>query len=86
MGLNLASNTIELINEAQKIRIRSGITLTDLKDRAFIDAGNLSRIENLKQGATLDTFCRFANALGYKVTLTKETYNEDQNSAQIIER
>lgn len=77
MGLSLTANSVDLINQIKYIRLHSRLTLCDVQVKADVDAGNLSRMENLKQGVTLDTFCRIAAALGYRVTLTKEDGNEN---------
>jgi DNA-binding Xre family transcriptional regulator len=50
-------------------RLRDGSSLGEIADKAGIDRGNLSKLENNIDNVELDTLARLADALGYDVVL-----------------
>ena len=60
----------EIVSVLKEERLRLGLTLTEVAQRAGIDKANLSRMEN-DQAAnpTLETLQRYAEALGREVRI-----------------
>ena len=50
-------------------RLREGFSLGEIADKAGIDRGNLSKLENSVENVELNTLARLADALGYDVVL-----------------
>ena len=50
-------------------RLRDGFSLGEIADKAGIDRGNLSKLENNVDNVELDTLARLADALGYDLVL-----------------
>ncbi len=50
-------------------RLREGLSLGEIADKAGIDRGNLSRLENSVENVELGTLSRLADALGYDVVV-----------------
>jgi DNA-binding Xre family transcriptional regulator len=50
-------------------RLREGLSLGEIADKAGIDRGNLSRLENSVENVELGTLARLADALGYDVVV-----------------
>ena len=48
-------------------RLREGFSLGEIAEKAGIDRGNLSKLENNVDNVELDTLTRLADALGYDV-------------------
>jgi DNA-binding Xre family transcriptional regulator len=50
-------------------RLREGLSLGEVAEKAGIDRGNLSRLENSVDNVELNTLARVADALGYDVVV-----------------
>lgn len=50
-------------------RLRDGRSLGEIADKAGINRGNLSRLENSVENVELGTLARLADALGYNVVV-----------------
>lgn len=71
-GMNeLNRNTLFLLEQIRKIRISRGISQRTLAIRMGTKQSEVSTIETGYRNMTLDRFTRWANALGYIVTLVK---------------
>ncbi|MGA2031726.1 MAG: helix-turn-helix transcriptional regulator [Thermoguttaceae bacterium] len=51
------------------VRVREGRSLGEIAERAGIDRGNLSKLENNADNVELNTLARLADALGYDVVV-----------------
>ncbi len=50
-------------------RLREGISLGEIADKAGIDRGNLSKLENNVDNVEINTLARLADVLGYDLVL-----------------
>ena len=50
-------------------RLREGLSLGEIAEKAGIDRGNLSKLENSADNVEIDTLARLADVLGYDVVL-----------------
>ncbi len=50
-------------------RLREGLSLGEIAEKAGIDRGNLSKLENNVDNVEIETLSRLADVLGYDVVL-----------------
>ena len=50
-------------------RLREGLSLGEIAEKAGIDRGNLSKLENNADNVEIDTLARLADVLGYDVVV-----------------
>jgi DNA-binding Xre family transcriptional regulator len=50
-------------------RLRAGISLGEVAEKAGIDRGNLSKLENNADNVEINTLARLADALGYEIVV-----------------
>jgi transcriptional regulator with XRE-family HTH domain len=59
-----------IMHQLKETRAKARLSLADLAERAQIDRGYLSKLENLHQGnTTLETVSRIADALGLEISV-----------------
>ncbi len=61
----------EAVCELKAARVALGLSLADVGERAGIEKGNLSRLENAPNpNPTIDTLIRYADAVGKEIVIT----------------
>ncbi len=61
----------EAVSELKATRMALGLSLADIGERAGIEKGNLSRLENARNpNPTIDTLTRYADAVGKEIVIT----------------
>jgi transcriptional regulator with XRE-family HTH domain len=77
----------ELIGETlRRLRRERGLTLEELGERAELGRGQLSRIENAKQEATLSTLAKILDCQGVSRREFFRRYELVESEAQAVER
>lgn len=71
-------------NAIRELRLRHGLTIADVADRAGISRGMLSKIENAQTATSLDTLHRLAQALGVSLSTLFRNYDVPEGSAQLV--
>ena len=61
----------QAVSTLKAARVEQGLSLADVGQRAGIEKGNLSRLENAQHpNPTVDTLTRYANAVGKDIVIT----------------
>jgi transcriptional regulator with XRE-family HTH domain len=83
-----ASGTLEryLGNAIRDLRLRHGLTIAEVADRAGISRGMLSKIENAQTATSLDALHRLAQALGVSLATLFRNYDVPEGSAQLVKK
>lgn len=68
----------------RQLRIRHGLTIAEVADRAGISRGMLSKIENAQTATSLDTLVQIANALGVTLSHLFSSYGKPLGGAQLV--
>lgn len=71
-------------NTIRDLRLRHGLTIAEVADRAGISRGMLSKIENAQTATSLDTLHRLAQALGVSLAALFRNYDVPEGSAQLV--
>ena len=82
------SGTLEryLGNAIRDLRLRHGLTIAEVADRAGISRGMLSKIENAQTATSLDALHRLAQALGVSLSTLFRNYDVPEGSAQLVKK
>jgi transcriptional regulator with XRE-family HTH domain len=85
---DVASGTLEryLGNAIRDLRLRHGLTIAEVADRAGISRGMLSKIENAQTATSLDALHRLAQALGVSLATLFRNYDVPEGSAQLVKK
>jgi transcriptional regulator with XRE-family HTH domain len=70
----------------RQLRVRHGLTIADVADRAGISRGMLSKIENAQTATSLETLEQIANALGVTLSHLFSNYGKPLGGAQLVKR
>ena len=70
----------------RELRLRDGLTIAQVSERAAISRGMLSKIENGQTTAGLDTLSRIARALGVSMSMLFSRYDAAGTGAQHVRR
>ena len=70
----------------RELRLRDGLTLAQVSDRAGLSSGMLSKIENGQTAAGTDTLARIARALGVSMGVLFSKYDATGTSAQHVKK
>ena len=83
-----AAGTLEryLGNAIRDLRLRHGLTIAEVADRAGISRGMLSKIENAQTATSLDALHRLAQALGVSLSTLFRNYDVPEGSAQLVKK
>lgn len=73
-------------NTIRDLRLRHGLTIAEVADRAGISRGMLSKIENAQTATSLDTLHRLAQALGVSLSALFRNYDVPEGSAQLVKK
>lgn len=68
----------------RELRVRHGLTIADVADRAGISRGMLSKIENAQTATSLDTLVQISNALGVTLAHLFGGYGKPRGGAQLV--
>jgi transcriptional regulator with XRE-family HTH domain len=71
-------------NAVRELRLRHGLTIADVAERAAISRGMLSKIENAQTATSLETLTRLARALGVSLSTLFRDYDVPDGSAQLV--
>lgn len=71
-------------NAIRDLRLKHGLTIADVAERASISRGMLSKIENGQTATSLDTLSKLALALGISLSTLFKGYNIPEGGAQHI--
>ena len=70
----------------RQLRIKLGLTIAEVADRAGISRGMLSKIENAQTATSLETLVQIANALGITLSHLFNNFGKPLGGAQLVKR
>ena len=70
----------------RELRLRDGLTIAQVAEKADISRGMLSKIENGHAGAGTDTLARIARALGVSMSMLFSKYDASATEAQHVKK
>jgi transcriptional regulator with XRE-family HTH domain len=73
-------------NTVRQIRIKHGLTIAEVANRAGISGGMLSKIENAQTATSLETLVQISNALGVTLSHLFSNYGKPLGGAQLVKR
>lgn len=77
---------VYLGNTIHQLRIKLGLTIAEVAERAGISRGMLSKIENAQSAASLETLVQIANALGVTLSHLFNNFGKPLGGAQHVKR
>ncbi|MEV6333478.1 helix-turn-helix transcriptional regulator [Nocardia vinacea] len=82
LGLELASQQLDMILGMRDIRVQKGLNVNDVAQLMGVDASQVSRFESGSTNPTMSTIRRYAKAVGAFIRITTTTW--DQERARIV--
>ena len=73
-------------NAIRELRVRDGLTIAQVAEKADISRGMLSKIETGQASAGVDTLARLARALGVSMSMLFSKYDAAATEAQHVKR
>ncbi|MCW5220761.1 helix-turn-helix domain-containing protein [Verminephrobacter aporrectodeae] len=70
----------------RKLRLRDGLTIAQVAEKADVSRGMLSKIENGHAAAGTDTLARIARALGVSMSMLFSKYDASATEAQHVKK
>lgn len=73
-------------NTIRQMRVKLGLTIAEVAERAGISRGMLSKIENAQTATSLETLVQIANALGITLSHLFNNFGKPLGGAQLVKR
>ena len=83
---NLPSLDESIGSAIRELRLRDGLTIAQVAEKAGLSRGMLSKIENGHSGAGTDALARIARALGVSMSMLFSKYDASVTEAQHIKK